>query len=69
MSVFYERCSCGAEFRVEADTHVDARKDLKSWRTEHRHETPAGERYAHHTGTHQHTGFGAGRYGRIEEVI
>lgn len=68
MSVFYERCPCTAEFRVEAETHDQARVDLAKWRAEHRHETPAGERYADHTGTHHHTGFDTQRDGRIEEV-
>lgn len=68
MSVFYERCPCGAEFRVEADTHDAARVDLDGWRDRHRHEYPPSDKYTDQTGTHQHTGFTTERYGRIEDV-
>ena len=68
MSVIYERCPCGAEFRVEVDEHKSARADLATWRTDHRHEYPPSDHYADHTGTWQDAGFLAGREGRIEEV-
>lgn len=68
MSVFYEHCTCGAEFRVEVDSHASARNDLARWRTEHKHERAAGDRYVDHTGTHHQAGFDTYREGRIEEI-
>jgi hypothetical protein len=36
-----EQCSCGAKFRVQAETYVSSKtlnEMIKEWRTNHRHE-------------------------------